>query len=112
MRTSVYLDAHQPYTESKLRFGTIRLLESGYNNALFNMAVDEVLMNELEGSTTKSPKEGNYFSDPDKKERVLGEAVSHNSLSDTPSARSANLWMEACGRFDWILSEYGIGGSS
>ncbi|MGB7295539.1 MAG: hypothetical protein WBC70_08105, partial [Candidatus Aminicenantales bacterium] len=35
------------------RVGSIRLLETGYNNAVFNMALDEVLMRELEVSSRK-----------------------------------------------------------
>lgn len=35
------------------RVSSIRLLETGYNNAVFNMALDEVLMRELEVSSRK-----------------------------------------------------------
>jgi lipoate---protein ligase len=39
---------------SIIQSGSFRLLETGYNSALFNMALDEVLMHELEANSNSS----------------------------------------------------------
>ena len=38
-----------------IKFNEIRLLRTGHNNAYWNMAVDEVLMNSVRNSTTETP---------------------------------------------------------